>query len=70
MKADKSNHVRHNCKSNRQSRPSDSGDDLLDMWSIHIVENVNRNVLVVLAASFDVVIIQFQDGYLLFVFAT
>ena len=40
------------------------------MWSIHIVENVNRNVLVVLAASFDVVIIQFQDGYLLFVFAT
>ena len=69
MKADKSNHVRHNCKSNRQSRQF-ARDDLLDMWSIHIVENVNRNVLVVLAASFDVVIIQFQDGYLLFVFAT
>ena len=57
-------------KSNRQSCPSDSGDDLLEMWSIHIAENVDRNVLVLLAASFDVVIIQFRDGYLLFVFAT
>ena len=33
-------------------------------------ENVDRNVLALLAASFDFGIIQFRNGYLLLVFAT
>ena len=54
-------------KSNRQSCPSDSGDDLLEMWSVHFEQVVNGNVLSRLAASFDLGIIEVRNGYLLLV---